>query len=383
MLLMKQTARTISTYSADVFGAASALFELGGMTVIHDASGCNSTYTTHDEPRWFDMESMVYISAVTEMEAILGDDEKLFGDIAAAAAELKPKFIAIAGTPVPTMTGFDFAGAAKIIERRTGIPTFGFPTTGMRDYSLGISMALEALAERFVTKTSKTDGPSCNILGLTPLDFSLNGMDKSIAAFLENRGFRVLSTWAMGCDLDAIGRAASAHVNVVVSAAGLKAAQLLKHKFGTPYVVGLPIGQAEGDRLIENIARVLHAAPPLPPQYSGDDPQIAIISEAVRAQSLAACIYAETGNPVKCICPPEISAPVLLPQDSGAYYEGDIRQAVAGKKVLIADPLYASLTPKGCRFLSLPHEAFSGRMFSSSFPDLIKDNCAIVKEASL
>ena len=49
---MKQTARIISTYSADTFGVCSALFELGGMVIMHEASGCNSTYTTHDEPRW-------------------------------------------------------------------------------------------------------------------------------------------------------------------------------------------------------------------------------------------------------------------------------------------------------------------------------------------
>ena len=48
---MKQTARIISTYSADVMGVCSALFELGGMVVIHDPSGCNSTYNTHDETR--------------------------------------------------------------------------------------------------------------------------------------------------------------------------------------------------------------------------------------------------------------------------------------------------------------------------------------------
>jgi len=47
---LKQTARIISTYAGDTSGVASALFELGGMTVMHDASGCNSTYNTHDEP---------------------------------------------------------------------------------------------------------------------------------------------------------------------------------------------------------------------------------------------------------------------------------------------------------------------------------------------
>ena len=76
---MNHTSRIISTYSADVFGVCSALFELGGMVIMHDASGCNSTYTTHDEPRWYDMESMVYISGLSEMEAIMGDDEKLRG----------------------------------------------------------------------------------------------------------------------------------------------------------------------------------------------------------------------------------------------------------------------------------------------------------------
>ena len=87
MLLMKQTARIISTYAADVSGVCSALYELGGMTVMHDASGCNSTYNTHDEPRWYDMDSMVYISALSEMEAVMGDDRKLVDDIVSVAKD--------------------------------------------------------------------------------------------------------------------------------------------------------------------------------------------------------------------------------------------------------------------------------------------------------
>ena len=86
MLHMKQT-QTI-TYTADVSGVCSALFELGGMTVMHDASGCNSTYNTHDEPRWYDHDSLVFISGLSEIEAIMGDDEKLIHDIADAAAQL-------------------------------------------------------------------------------------------------------------------------------------------------------------------------------------------------------------------------------------------------------------------------------------------------------
>ena len=93
---MKQTASVLMTYAADVSGVCSALYELGGMTIMHDASGCNSTYNTHDEPRWYHTPSMVYISALSELEAVLGDDGKLIRDIEDAARELHPRFIAIA-----------------------------------------------------------------------------------------------------------------------------------------------------------------------------------------------------------------------------------------------------------------------------------------------
>ena len=60
-VVMKQVSVTLSTYTADVSGVCSALYELGGMVVIHDPSGCNSTYNTHDEPRWYDMDSLVLL----------------------------------------------------------------------------------------------------------------------------------------------------------------------------------------------------------------------------------------------------------------------------------------------------------------------------------
>ena len=242
---MKQTARIISTYSADTFGVCSALFELGGMVIMHDASGCNSTYTTHDEPRWYDMDSMVYISGLSEMEAIMGDDEKLIGDIVDAANNLHPKFIAIVGTPIPTMTGFDFTAVAELVEDRTGIPTFGFDTTGMNTYVQGAAKAFEGIARRFVKRdVEKTEYLSANILGLTPLDFSVNGSDASMVKFLENAGFTVISKWAMGSTLEELTEAGRASVNLVVSATGLGVAKVLKELFGSPYVVGTPIGAA-------------------------------------------------------------------------------------------------------------------------------------------
>lgn len=372
---MKQTAGFISTYSADVFGVCSALYELGGMTVMHDASGCNSTYNTHDEPRWYDMDSLVYISALTETEAIMGDDGKLIHDIADAASELSPRFIAVAGTPIPMMTGTDFPAIAAEIERKTGIPTFGFPTNGMNSYLSGIGMAFEALARRMVDRTErKTDGLSANIIGLTPLDFSVNGSADSIKNRLLDHGFQIISSWAMGSCLSEIGQAGRASVNLVVSGGGLRAAKELERMFHTPYVVGIPYGKHLSEELLSGLETAARTGKSL--VSYGDRPgagtsEIAVIGESVASASLAFAIGAATGKGVRVLCPLESAPELLLPGDAAAPEEDDLAARLADFRAVIADPLYRPICPKGCRFIPLAHEAFSGRIFRSRIPDLV------------
>lgn len=378
---MKQTSRIISTYSADTFGVCSALFELGGMTVMHDASGCNSTYTTHDEPRWYDMDSMVYISGLSEMEAIMGDDEKLIGDIVDAAGQLHPKFIAVAGTPIPTMTGFDFGAVAELIESRTGIPAFGFATTGMNTYVHGASMALEALVHRFVDKHGvKTADPTVNILGLTPLDFSVNGSDAAIGRFLEDAGYRVLSRWAMGSTLEEMAQAGSAHVNLVVSSVGLSAAKALKTLFGTPYVVGVPVGNAFADTLRTALNTAVSTGENQNPFHSLPGGDIVILGEGVTSCSLASALEAETGKSVRVICTTETDPALLRKKDEKLQYESEIEEALVSAKVVMGDPLFRPICPKTARWIDLPTEAFSGRIYRSQIPNLVTHFETIKKE---
>lgn len=376
-------------------GVCSALFELGGMTIMHDASGCNSTYTTHDEPRWFDMDSMVYISALTEMEAIMGDDEKLLGDIEEAASAQHPKFVAIAGTPIPTMTGFDFESVALLAESRTGLPCMGFSTTGMNTYIHGASMAFEALAQRFVevpsTDNSKKTRPHVNVLGLTPLDFSINGQDRSIVAWLEEIGFDVVSTWGMSCTLEDISRAAEADVNLVVSASGIAAANVLYERFGIPYAVGLPIGteqkQILADILMsyaqktENVSAAHSNNPALAHNnpLSGEDGTICLIGEAIASLALANAIELGTQRDTKVLCTTEPMGMNLREKDSVTPDEEDITEELKALHkqsklaAVIADPLYKPIIPEGVRFISLPSEAFSGRLYRNDIPNLIEN----------
>ena len=210
---MRQAFKRLPVYTGDVSGVCSALFELGGMVVMHDPSGCNSTYNTHDEIRWYDQDSLIFISGLNEMEAIMGSDEDLIRDITESARIYSPKFIAIANSPIPYITGMDFDAISRLIEEETGIPTFYISTNGMHDYTRGAGLAFLHLAERFV-KACPPDyvknKKRCNILGFTPLDFASQESLKSLRAKINAAGLEILSCWAMGDTLEQIEQSACA-----------------------------------------------------------------------------------------------------------------------------------------------------------------------------
>ena len=392
MKIMKQIASRISIYSADAFGVCSALYELGGLCVMHDASGCNSTYNTHDEPRWYDFDSMVYISGLSEMEAIMGDDQKFIDDIVYTAKELSPNFIAMAGTPIPTMIGTDFKAIANIIEKETNIPTFGFDTTGMHSYVSGAYKAFEALAKRFLKRNDKEsrgekkesiDKESrevkntiikVNILGATPLDFSINKSVEAMVDLLKENNFEVISTWAMGSSLEYIKNAGDADVNLVVSYSGMGAAKYMYENLNIPYVVGTPFGKEFANKVIEDLKEV-KSTKENKVSYDNreidENAEITIVGESIMSESLAYAISKEKNKTVNVISSLETDEKLLLEGDKIAMFEDDIEKCLKNSKTIIADPLFRPICPLDSNFISLPHEAFSGRIYRDEIPNII------------
>lgn len=381
---MKQTARILSTYSADTFGVCSALYELGGMVVIHDPSGCNSTYTTHDEPRWFSEPSQIFVSALTEQDAILGNDAKLIADIETAAKELQPRFIYLIPSQIAHMIATDCRAICRILEKKTGIPAFTLPTNSMHYYERGIYFALQKLAELACQSLPESDAapapaapdwlseeslarfvqaktPLCvNVLGATPLDFAMNGSIGSIRHWLEARGCRVTSCWAMGSDLDAILASHRADLNLVVSYGGLGAAHTLRERAGIPYLVGVPFP---------------HDASPMASAAGLVNKPAYIIGETVFAESLARALEAVLGLPqaaITAIVPMETDKALLQPGTLCLTDECELMPPLRKAGLIIADPLYEPICPPSAAFIPLPHIAFSGRLYEKDIPNLIE-----------
>lgn len=413
---MKQVSVTLSTYTADVSGVCSALYELGGMVVIHDPSGCNSTYNTHDEPRWYDMDSLVFISGLSQMDAIMGNDDKFIHDIVRVAKELQPRFIALVRTPIPLMTGTDFEGISRVIKKQTGIPVFYFPTSGMYTYVKGAGMAMETIARELVPaggesvkeRKNKQENPlKINILGATPLDFSINSTLDSIKEFLSQH-FEIISIFAMGSSIEDIQRAGEADVNLVISSVGVLAAKVLEERFHTPYVIGTPIIGFENvlaEKLIEsawtkksqtayfsvlqkahkkdtanfttiqnteavsNLKKIRSLTETIEKnKVSGN---IYIIGESVISQSLKAALALRYGIEATVICPletePEYTEKDVLLLSS----EEDIKEAIMDADTVIADPIYKTICSEKVNFVAMPHEAYSGRIYRKEVCDFI------------
>ena len=394
---MRIVKRVLSTYSADNFGFCSALYELGGLVVMHDASGCNSTYNTHDEPRWYDTDSLVFISGLTEKDAIFGNDGRLIDDLVKAAEELHPRFVAVCGGPLPHIIGTDFRAVAKAVGRRTGIPSFGLQTNGMDSYISGAGGALAEIAEMVHPAGQKRftlpGRIRINLLGATPLDFSVNGSVREMEKYLEGQGFSVISTWAMGNTLDRILSSADADVNLVVSACGLAAAKVLFRRFGTPFVVGVPVGRENSREICEKLREAARAGtascrgesggqtkeqeiPEEDRAESQDGPdaggQLLIIGEPVLGDALAREISLSGDfRRIRIVCPMPGVPSELLSGKEQILYEQELREACRIADRIIADPLYRRLLPgEEGKFISLPHTAYSGRYYENEMPVL-------------
>jgi nitrogenase molybdenum-iron protein alpha/beta subunit len=376
-----------STYTADVSGVCSAMYELGGMTILHDPSGCNSTYTTHDEPRWYDSKSLMFVSGLDEMTAVMGDDSVLIRDAVRAAADLKPRFITLCGASIPHIISFDFKGVARLIERETGIPVLPVATDGLRSYVSGAGLAFREWIRRFgnLEDAGQENGRSetgsredrlrkygVNLLGVTPIDFSRQEIVNAMKQAFTDAGIPVNTCFAMGDPFETLTGVYRGAVNVVVSSAGRIPARFMKGAAGIPFVEGLPLGREMTDRLL---AAVRETAADGKDRRIFEEPgagawdaeagtgapdggRILVIGEEIFSRTLAAALGGGS-----------LGAEALWPSTDEGLDEDILMEKVNAARTVIGDPLFRTvLRNPETKLKEFPHEGYSGRVFRDRIP---------------
>jgi hypothetical protein len=372
-------------FSPDYSGVCSALFELGGLVIIHDASGCTGNYTGYDEPRWYGSKSFVYCSKLRELDAVLGDDEKLIRKVLDVAEDLKPRFIALLGSPVPMVIGSDMPGIAREIEQRSGIPSFGFSTAGIEYYDKGISAAFLAIAKRFTKPAGTKQLGHINILGITPLDFSANSNYADLRGFLEHAGWKPVASFAMGSSLDDIAKSPEASINLVVSSGGMALAKYFFEQHGIPYVSGAPLGEGGSHRLLERLSKAKGVGDP---SQSPDNVEknrtakkserrVLIIHDQIIANALRDCLRMDYGLDQVTTATPFGFFPALAEEgDLNPGSEAEFAALVnRGFDIIFADPLFKDLLKPGSNttFIDFPHVAVSSKLYWNRYAEMTGD----------
>jgi hypothetical protein len=360
----------------DYSGVASVFHDLGALTVIHDASGCTRTYTGYDEPRWFGSASPVFCSGLREMDAVMGDDEKLLGKIEAALKDTGVSCIVIIGSPVPMIIGFDFAGFAALVEKRTGLPCLAFPATGLAYHDTGQKAAYLAIAERFLSGDGvPAASGAVNILGASPLDGFDDVKLDALVSLIKSSGLRAGAVWGMRSDLAALRQTPAAAVNWVVNAAAMSLAEYLHRRFGTPFVAGMPLGAGETGRIARGLAAAQDKAAvvsPFPPlgKLPADAPARALlIGEGLFCASLRAQMETERGLTSARLGSLFTGARAVFGGGDMVFgSEEELARALAenGLELVAGDPLIREFLPpnSSVEFIAIPHRAVSGRLYA-------------------
>lgn len=379
---MEQLWITLPAIAPDYSGVCSAMFDLGGMSIIHDASGCTGNYTGYDEPRWYGSDSMVYCSGLREIDAVLGRDDKLIDNVLKTAEYKDPTCISVIGSPVPMVIGSDMRGIAHEIESLTGLPAFGFSTNGLGLYNKGVSDAIIAVIKRFIKPCAEKLDKGINVIGTTPIDFSANSNAEDIYDLLKNAGYKVLGKLMMGCSISQIENLSMAQVNLVVSESGLNAARYLYENYKIPYVAGMFTG-TDNSELLELIElsrkdgqnRVLGQSlgnDASEPAADKDEKKVLIIGEQILGNSIRRAV-AKKDSKIKIV----VGTMTGLRKELAN--EGDLDITSEEKLIeimdsgyfskIVGDPLFGDLldAANNIKIVEVPHVALSSKLYWNQY----------------
>lgn len=331
----------LTPFAPDQSGATAVLYDLGGLVVICDAGGCTGNICGFDEPRWTSGRSAIFSAGLRDMDAIMGRDDKLVGELADAAGKMDVHFAAVVGTPVPSVIATDYRALRRMSERRGGIPTITIDTTGMELYDVGAEKAYRELMGRFATEALPVEKGRVGVLGANPLDLGATSSDH-LRELVPGA-----VCYGMGSSFENVCRASSAERNLVVAPSGLAAARLLEERFGTPYEIRNP--------LAAELARDIDVA----------GARVLVVDQQVSANTLRAELLTRGAASVTCATWFMQKRELTEPGDVRLAEEGDLTELVAqrGFDVIVSDRMVWPLVEGHVRTLvDVPQFAVSGRL---------------------
>lgn len=246
-------------------GALWTLAAIKGAVVLEFGSMGHMIYAR----RWLEQagygeDCRAYVTHLDEKDIALGITERIEKALDEILATYKAEAVFLIPSSVPEVIGTDMeAICEELRERYEELPVLYFPCGSFAsDYHKGIETALYELCLRLPRKVSKAEELTCNIIG-SCIDLHLFEADaREIERMMLGAfGIKVSCVLSTRADVGGIERMGEAAVNLVLRREGIKGAEALRKRFGTPYHYGRPYGVQGTIGWLAEIGELLGLAP--------------------------------------------------------------------------------------------------------------------------
>ncbi len=242
----------VGSFAGDYSGAASVLQEMEGMVIFCDASACFGGYVFGEDPKGGNEERRIYTASLREKQVVMGIDKKVKKDALRTYRDVGGEFVALIGTPVSAVIGADLNGIGKEICKdiqKEGLsegllPSFGVPTNGWGFYDDGQEKAYLALVNAIVEPNAE-NVCDVNVIGATSIDMWDYNQIEDCLTLLKEAGAKAPIVWGANGGIKEMKGAAGAKLNIAVSVSAVKAVKELHRRYGTPYLIGYPLGKTQ------------------------------------------------------------------------------------------------------------------------------------------
>lgn len=382
----------LGSFAGDYSGAASVLQDLDGLLIFCDAGACMGGFLYGEDPKGGNEERKIFSASLREKQVVMGIDKKLKKDAIRTYRETGGAFVGLIGTPVSAVIGTDLDGLGKEICKELQKETLTqsllhnlfVDTNGLEYYDSGQEKAYQALADTFIDENLAPVG-DVHVIGATSIDMWDYNQITDCINLLKEAGAKAPIVWGANGGIHEIAGAAGARLNVAVSVSGMKTVKALHKKYGTPYVVGYPMGIDQTQKWKRKIHALLSGEEwkeEVPKNRCESGKRALIIGEQITSCAIRNLLETEfTYDMVDVASFFKMDKELRREHDLSIKEEMVLSQYLKEQEVydlIIADPMCYGLLPyEPQKKIILPHIAVSAVSYIQHSPNLFGEKASL------
>lgn len=385
--------QSIGSFAGDYSGAGSVLQDLDGMIIFCDAGACMGGFLFGEDPKGGNEDRRIFTASLREKQVVMGIDKKVKKDAVRTYRDVGGAFIGLIGTPVSAVIGADLEGIGKEIcaqlvkEELTPalLKNIAVRTNGLEFYDAGQEKAYQALANVFIDENTTTVG-DVNVIGATSIDMWDYNQISDCINLLKAAGAKNPIVWGANGGISEIAGSAGAKLNIAVSVSGIKTVKELNKKYGTPYLIGYPLGEIQTKKWLKSVNHLLNgkAAEEDVCTISTNTSRhrVLIIHEQLTACAIRKMLESEFAY--ECVDVAsffKMDNSLMQSNDFQIRDEATIRAHLTQQEkydLVIADPLCFSLLPyEPSKKVPLPHIGVSAIVFANKSPNIFGEKASL------